>query len=154
MISDALSRTTAAYITVNQKSGDMRATGGVVSTYIPTAKGDALSIGTGTAHISADSFSGTVGSNHVVVTYAGHARLWQGDSVLDSDQIELWQDERRLQATGHVVAVFPQVSGPLTALPGKSKGTTAGPTLWKVTRADPDLLERPGQSSSGRRRVR
>ena len=133
VISDALSRTTAAYITVNQKSGDMRATGGVVSTYIPTARGDALSIGTGTAHISADSLSGTVGSNHVSVTYAGHARLWQGDSVLDSDQIELWQDERKLQATGHVVAVFSQVSGPLTALPDKSRATSAGPTLWKIT---------------------
>ena len=133
VISDSLSRTTAAYVTVNQKSGDLRATGGVVSTYIPTAKGDALSIGTGTAHISADSFSGTVRSNHVVVTYAGHARLWQGESVLDSDQIEVWQDDKKLQASGHVVAVFSQVSGPLTALPDKSKATTAGPTLWKIT---------------------
>jgi lipopolysaccharide export system protein LptA len=137
VISDAMSRTTAASVTVNQKSGDLRATGGVVSTYIPSAKGDTLSLGSGTAHISADSLSGTVGSSHVVVTYAGHARLWQGESVLDSDQIELWQDDKKLQASGHVVAVFSQVSASFAGVPGKpsgaTSGTAAGPTLWKIT---------------------
>jgi lipopolysaccharide export system protein LptA len=137
VISDAISRTTAANVTVNQKSGDVRATGGVVSTYIPSAKGDALSLGSGTAHISADSLSGTVGSRHVVVTYAGHARLWQGESVLESDQIELWQDDKKLQASGHVVAVFSQVAGSLAGMPAKRSGltpaATAGPTLWKIT---------------------
>ncbi|HXO87949.1 MAG TPA: LptA/OstA family protein, partial [Candidatus Acidoferrales bacterium] len=146
-ISDAMSRTTAAYVTVNQKTGDLRATGGVVSTYTPTATGDTLSLGSGTAHISADSLSGTVGSSHVVVTYTGHARLWQGESVLDSDQIEVWQDDTKLQASGHVVAVFAQVAGPFGAMavPLSAKKTSAaapkpavagggnGPTLWKVT---------------------
>jgi lipopolysaccharide export system protein LptA len=137
VISDAMSRTTAANVTVNQKSGDVRATGGVVSTYIPSAKGDALSLGSGTAHISADSLFGTVGSSHAVVSYAGHARLWQGESVLDSDQIELWQDDKKLQANGHVVAVFSQVAGSLAGMPGKRPGSTpgaaAGPTLWKFS---------------------
>jgi lipopolysaccharide export system protein LptA len=141
-----MSRTTAAYVTVNQKTGDLRATGGVVSTYTPTATGDTLSLGSGTAHISADSLSGTVGSSHVVVTYTGHARLWQGESVLESDQIEVWQDDKKLQATGHVVAVFAQVAGPFGAMavPLSAKKTNAalpkpsgaangdGPTLWKV----------------------
>jgi LPS export ABC transporter protein LptC len=148
VISDAMSRTTAANVMVNQKSGELHATGGVVSTYVPTAEGDALSLGSGTAHISADALSGTVGSNHVIVTYTGHARLWQGDSVLDSDQIEVWQDDKKLQATGHVVAVFSQISGPFAAMPAIHAGSTpnpqtgpaskpasgAGPspTLWKV----------------------
>jgi lipopolysaccharide export system protein LptA len=108
----------------------------VVSTYIPTEKSDSLSFGTGTAHISADSLTGTVGSSHVVVTYIGHARLWQGDSVLDSDQIQLWQDDKKLQATGHVVAVFSQVGGPVAAMPAKPAPDRAagnGPTLWKIT---------------------
>ena len=143
VISDAMSRTTAASVLVNQKSGELRATGGVVSTYLPTAQGDALSLGFGTAHISADTLSGTVGSNHVMVTYTGHARLWQGESVLDSDQIEVWQDDKKLQATGHVVAVFSQISGPFGAMPAitagskpasrsTSSGSNSGPTLWKV----------------------
>jgi lipopolysaccharide export system protein LptA len=147
VLSDAMSRTTASYVTVNQKTGDLRASGGVVSTYTPTAKGDTLRLGSGTAHIFAESLSGTVGSSHVVVTYTGHARLWQGESVLDSDQIEVWQDDRRLEASGHVVAVFAQVAGPFGAMPvqGPAKKTSApapkpavagsgnGPTLWKVT---------------------
>jgi len=136
VISDAMSRTTAANVVVNQKSGELRATGGVVSTYVPTAQGDSLSLGSGAAHISADALSGTVGSSHVIVTYAGHARLWQGESVLDSDQIELWQDDKKLQASGHVVAVFSQVSGPFAAVSAKrfgpAAGSPTGPTLWKV----------------------
>ena len=47
VISDAMSRTTAANVVVNQKSGELHATGGVVSTYLPTAQGDALSLGSG-----------------------------------------------------------------------------------------------------------
>ncbi len=142
VISDAMSRTTAANVVVNQKSGELLAAGGVVSTYLPTAQGDALSLGSGTAHISADTLSGTVGSNHVIVTYTGRARLWQGESVLDSDQIEVWQDDKKLQATGHVIAVFSQVSGPFGAMPAinaglkpaprSNSGSSSGPTLWRV----------------------
>jgi len=134
VISDSMSRTTAADVAINQKSGDLRATGGVVSTYAPTAQGDTVGLGSGAAHISADSLSGSVNAGHVV--YAGHARLWQGESVLDGDQIELWRDGKKMQATGHVVAVFPQISGPSLAFPGKPPGTASGstsqPTLWKI----------------------
>ena len=133
VISDAMSRTTAANLTMNQKTGDVHAGGGVVSTYIPGARGDSLSLGSGTAHISADSLSGTVGSNHVLVTYSGHARLWQGESVLDSEQIQLWQDDKKLQASGHVVAVFSQAGGALTAAPGKRSAPAAGSILWRIT---------------------
>ena len=134
VISDAMSRTTAANVTVDQKTGDVHASGGVVSTYIPTARGDALSLGTGTAHISADSLSGTVAPNHTVVTYAGHARLWQGDSVLDSDQIQLRQDEKKLLAAGHVVAVFSQVGGPMAPLSSAKTAVAPNkPSLWKIT---------------------
>jgi lipopolysaccharide export system protein LptA len=134
VISDAISRTTAADVVINQKSGDLRATGGVVSTYVPTGKQDPVNLGTGTAHISADALSGSVNAGHV--SYIGHARLWQGDSVLDADQIEIWRDDRKMQATGHVVAVFPQLSGPLAEVPGKrvtaATEKQAAPTLWKV----------------------
>jgi len=130
VVSDAVSRTTAGGVVVNQKSGELRATGGVVSTYIPAAQGDAVNLGSGAAHVSADALSGSVNSGHVA--YAGHARLWQGDSVLDADQIDLWRDDKKLQASGHVVAVFPQIAGPFPSLPGKSSGASSTPTLWKI----------------------
>jgi lipopolysaccharide export system protein LptA len=147
VISDAISRTTASDAMINQKSGDLRLTGGVVSTYLSTSdsagQGDAVGFGSGAAHVSADTLTGSISSGHVI--YAGHARLWQGESVLDADKIELWRDDKKLQATGHVVAVFPQASGPFATPFGEaaaapkpasahSSGSPkpSGPTLWKV----------------------
>lgn len=134
VISDAMSRTTAGHAAINQKSGELHATGGVVSTYLAAAPGDAVSFGAGAAHLSGDALSGSFTSGHV--TYAGHARLWQGESVLEADQIELWRDEKRLQASGHVVAVFPQAASPFPPVRDKSSGAAsagaAGPTLWKI----------------------
>jgi lipopolysaccharide export system protein LptA len=134
VISDSMSRTTAAGVVINQKSGELRATGGVVSTYLPAAHGDAVGLGSGPAHIFADTLSGSVTSGHVL--YAGHARLWQGESALDADQIELWRDDKRMQAAGHVMAVFPQVSGPFAVPFGRSsrpdQSRPTAPTLWKV----------------------
>lgn len=147
VISDAVSRTTASDATVNQKSGDLRLSGGVASTYLPASdspkQSDAVGFGAGAAHISADTLVGSISSGHVV--YAGHARLWQGESVLDADRIELWRDDKKLQATGHVVAVFPQASGPFATPFGEaaearkpasshapSSSASSVPTLWKV----------------------
>jgi lipopolysaccharide export system protein LptA len=159
VLSDAQSRTTAGSVAIGQKSGDIRATGNIVSTYLsatesparaPTqtsrkasAPGDAINLGSGPAHISADALSGSTTSGHVI--YTGHARLWQGESVLDSDKIELWREEKKMQAAGHVVAVFSQASGqvgaPQFGKPSKPSSTAkssgaqaaqAGPTLWNI----------------------
>jgi lipopolysaccharide export system protein LptA len=160
MLSDSQSRTTAANVVIDQQSGQVRATGGVVSTYLSTGQGDTVGLGAGSAHVSADALSGSINSGQAA--YTGHARLWQGDSVLDADRIELWRDDKRLLATGHVVAVFSQAGGPLaqsfsqvggsgppksgkTTSPAKTPVTTSsakpsipgadssnGPALWKV----------------------
>jgi lipopolysaccharide export system protein LptA len=175
IISDSQSRTTAGSITVNQQTGAVRATDGVISTYLssamaPQASGSASTVsggtasssghstisggpnlGAGAAHIAADNVTGSTTSGHV--TYEGHARLWQGDTLLEADKMDLWRDDKKLQATGHVVAVFPQVSGPLanpfgqlTLLSAKSAPAASpatkiqpntptaamAPTLWKV----------------------
>jgi lipopolysaccharide export system protein LptA len=131
-ISDSMSQTTAGSITLNQNSGEIKAGGGVVSTYISAKQGGAVGLGSGAAHISADSLSAAANAGHAA--YVGHARLWQGDAVLESDQIELWRDDKKLQATGRVVAALPQTTGPLTALPGNRAAThSTGPTLWKIS---------------------
>jgi len=143
VLSDSVSRTTAGKVTVNSQSGDLNATGGVVSTYLPSAQESAMSLGAGAAHVSADSLTGSVNAGHV--TYVGHARLWQGDAVIDTDRIDVWREDQKLQATGHVVAVFPQASGPLAnpfqqiaAVSAKTGGKSnadagpVGPTLWKI----------------------
>ena len=148
--SDSTSRTTAGSVTIDQKSNEIHATGGVVSTYLSAQSatqgarklreagaqmGSANNFASGgSAHISADTVSGSSASGNVV--YAGHARLWQGDSVLEADQIELWRDEKKMQATGHVVAAFPQTAGQLDQSFGKqsvaSTKAQSGPVLWTV----------------------
>ena len=142
VLTDSMSRTTAKNVAINQKSGDIRATGGVLSTYFPSAQNSAMSLGSGPGHISAETLTGSTTSGHV--TYLGHARLWQGDSVLEANQIEIWRDEKKLQATNNVVANFPQASSPAQASaqpptkpsPTKSATTAAatpsGPTLWQI----------------------
>jgi LPS export ABC transporter protein LptC len=150
VVSDATSRTSADSVTINQKSGAISATGNVVSTYLAAGQPGAMSLGPGPAHISADALSGSTTSGHVM--YTGRAKLWQGDSVLDANQIEVWREDKKLLATGNVVAVFPQSASspiggefglPSTKPAGKSMRATGGsgsnsaaskavPTVWVI----------------------
>jgi lipopolysaccharide export system protein LptA len=132
IISDSISRTTTSVVAINQQSGEVQATGGVVSTYIPGTEGSDVGLGSGVAHVTADSLTGSTTSGHFV--YSGHARLWQGESVLEAEQIDFWRDDKKLQAKGQVQAIFQQASGPsgVPAGPGPSSHAVAGPALWKV----------------------
>ena len=141
VLSDAMSRSTVGSVKINQKSGEIQAGGGVVSTYLATGKSDAVNLGAGPAHMTADSLSGSTTSGHVV--YKGHARLWQGDSVMDADQVEIWRDEKKMQAQGHVIALFHQALNgpgfPTVGPPAKSSAAAtkaaahaSSPTLWVI----------------------
>jgi lipopolysaccharide export system protein LptA len=113
---DSTSRTTARSVAINQKSGEIQATGGVASTYFSSEGNASVNLGSGPAHISAATLTASNASGHAL--YSGHARIWQGESVLDANQIEVWRDEKKLLASGNVIAIFPQASGQLPALPG------------------------------------
>ncbi len=131
VLSDSMSRTTAGSVVINQQSGEMQASGGVVSTYLADSKSDAINLGSGVAHISAESLSGSSTSGHII--YSGHVRLWQGESVLESDEMELWRDGKKMLANGHVVAVFPQSTGPsLGGTLGKLSSAPPVAALWQV----------------------
>ena len=144
VVSDAVSRTTVAgTVSFNQKSGEVKTSGPVVSTYLASARGGStVNLGAGPAHISADSLTGSTASGHAI--YSGHARLWQDQSLLNADQIEAWRDEKKLQASGHVVALFPQAPSQAGPIVGKSPavdtkspvtklaGGSSGPILWEV----------------------
>jgi LPS export ABC transporter protein LptC len=132
VISDAESRTSAEIVTIGQKSGQILAEHGVVSTYVPAAQGSYVSLGSGIAHISADMLAGSTSSGRVV--YTGHARLWQGESVLEADRIIVSREEEKLEANGNVTAVFPQASSPSLQPASRSKpgGLTSGSNLWHL----------------------
>jgi lipopolysaccharide export system protein LptA len=128
VISDSLTRTTATTITLGQKSGEFVAEGGIISTYLPATEGTRGNSTAQVIHITAARLSGSTTTGRAV--YLGGARLWQGQSVLQANQIAISRDQKDLQATGNVAAVFPQTSAP-SVMPVSSK-KTQGPNLWEI----------------------
>jgi len=128
-VADAETRTTAAKIEIQQDTGAISATGGVRTTYLATASAQSAnpSIGPGPAHISSDNLTGSGKEGHLV--YTGHARMWQGDSVVVAETIELWREQQRIEARGGVVAVFPQAPATSTLAAGEKP---SAPVLWKA----------------------
>ncbi len=130
LVSDAGTRTTARTITFYQATGEILAEGGVRSTDL-APRGGAVQLAPVPANLSAERLQANAQTGRAV--YSGHARLWQGDSVLEGDRIEMLRTERVLNASGNVRAVFPQTA----AAPGAA-GTRApvagrgGPALWHV----------------------
>lgn len=138
-IQDAVSRTTAGTVALAQKSGEFKADGGVVTTYFAANRENRPRPGAKSqpaaepAHISAENLTGSASSGRV--TYSGHVRLWQGDSVLQADQIAVARDQKTFRATGNVTTEFAQTAAPSLLPASTSKASTSkkpGPTLWKV----------------------
>jgi lipopolysaccharide export system protein LptA len=104
---DASTETRAEKIIFAQASGDIRAEGGVRSTDF-ASRSSAVQLAPAAANITANTLQANSKTGRAV--YSGHARLWQGDSVLEAESIELLRETRVLNATGNVRAVFPQAA--------------------------------------------
>jgi LPS export ABC transporter protein LptC len=127
---DATTETQAPRITFAQTTGEVRAEGGVRSTDF-SARGSGAQLAGVPANISADTMLGNSKAGRAL--YNGHARFWQGDSVMEADSIELLREARVMNATGNVRAVFPQAAAPSSA---QIVAVQAGPKkarLWHVT---------------------
>ena len=127
MVADAQTRTTATKIDIQQDTGAISAVGGVRTTYLSTSPTTTTqsanpNLGPGPAHISSDTLTGSGKEGHLI--YTGHARMWQGDSVITGEIIELWREQQKIEARENVVAVFPQAPATATG--------PAAPVLWKV----------------------
>jgi lipopolysaccharide export system protein LptA len=119
---DEGSETRATKITFHQGTGDIEAEGKVRSTDLGTKK-QSVSLSPAPTNISADHMVGNSKSGRA--RYTGHARMWQGPSVLEAESIELLRDTRVLNAKGDVRAVFPKA----TADNKKAKDAS----VWHVT---------------------
>ena len=126
----AAAETQAPRITFVQTTGEIRAEGGVRSTEFST-KGSGAQLATMPANISADALQANSKTGRAL--YTGHARLWQGDSVMEADSIELLRDARVMNATGNVRAVFPQVAGQSTVQTLTVQAGPKKPRLWHIT---------------------
>ena len=127
---DATAETQAPRITFVQTTGEIRAEGGVRSTEF-SAKGSSVQLAAVPANISADAMQANSKTGRAF--YTGHARLWQGDSVMEADSIELLRESRVMNATGNVRAVFPQAAAQLPAQSLPVQAAAKKPKLWHVT---------------------
>ena len=128
-VRDAATETHAAKITFQQATGDLLAEGGVRSTDYPGKPG-AVQMGTAPANITADTLQANSKTGRAL--YKGHARLWQRESTLEADSIELQRDARLLNAVGNIRAVFVQAPANNAATQSPKKT----PQLWYVSAAN------------------
>jgi lipopolysaccharide export system protein LptA len=136
IVRDASTETRAANIIFMQASGDIRAEGGVRSrTFAARGAGSQVSgttpqFSSGPANITAEKMQANARSGRAL--YSGHARLWQSDSVLEADSIELLQKSRQLNATGKVRSVFPQAAGHDTIGASATNKSSKKASLWHI----------------------
>jgi lipopolysaccharide export system protein LptA len=122
VVRDASSDTRAPKITFWQATGDVEAEGGVRSTEFSGQSGT-MHLSSLPANITADHLQGNSKTGRAL--YTGHARLWQGPSVLEADSIELLRGTRVMNAVGNVRGVFQQAA--TEPAPNKKPG------LWHVS---------------------
>jgi LPS export ABC transporter protein LptC len=127
---DAVAETQAPRITFVQSNGEIRAEGGVRSTDFST-RGSGAQLAAVPTNISADAMQANSKTGRAL--YTGHARLWQGDSVMEADSIELLREAKVMNAMGSVRAVFPQAAGPSPAQTAAVQAGQKKPRLWHVT---------------------
>jgi lipopolysaccharide export system protein LptA len=130
VVRDASSETRAPKITFRQATGDVEAEGGVRSTGFSGQTGT-MHLGSVPANITADHLQANSKTGRAL--YTGHARLWQGPSVLEADSIELLKETRVMNAMGNVRGVFQQAATvPAVAGPATGPAAKKPPALWHV----------------------
>ena len=108
ILTDANLRTTAQSAVFTQGSNELRADGNVLTTELRAGTGSFSNFAPEPAHVSAEHLVADTARGHAV--YSGNSRLWQGQSVIEADTIELDSPTRILVARGKVRGVFPQAA--------------------------------------------
>jgi lipopolysaccharide export system protein LptA len=124
VLTDGNMRTTAQSGTFTQDSNQLRADGNVQTTELHAGTGGISNFAQEPAHISADHLLADTAREHAV--YSGNGRLWQGQSMINADTIELDSPSQILVARGHVRGVFPQAAW--SPMPGQAAVLTKSRT--------------------------
>jgi lipopolysaccharide export system protein LptA len=127
IFADATTRTTAQSASFTQVANTLRADGHVLTTDLhPTAE-SISNLAQEPGHISAEHLVADTARGHAV--YSGKGRLWQGQSVIEGETIELDSPTHTLVAKGKVRGVFPEAAwNPKPGeAPGPPSNQTAGP---------------------------
>jgi LPS export ABC transporter protein LptC len=107
VLADASTRTTAQSAALLQGTNTLRADGHVLTTDL-SPSGNISNLAEEPAHISAEHLVADTARGHAI--YSGKGRMWQGQSVIEGDTIELDSPTHTLVAKGAVRGVFPQAA--------------------------------------------
>jgi lipopolysaccharide export system protein LptA len=124
ILADATTRTTAQSASFAQGANTLRADGHVLTTDLQPAAESISNLAQGPAHISAEHLVADTARGHAV--YSGKGRLWQGQSVIEGETIELDSPTHTLVAKGKVRGVFPQAAW--NPKPGEAPGLPSNKT--------------------------
>jgi lipopolysaccharide export system protein LptA len=115
-----------------QGTNTLRADGHVLSTDLHPAEASLANLAREPAHISAEHLVADTARGHAV--YSGKGRLWQGQSLIEGDTIELDSPTHILLVKGQVRGVFPQAAwNPKPGdAPGQASSKTARPPSKSV----------------------
>jgi LPS export ABC transporter protein LptC len=141
IFADATTRTTAQSASFAQGANTLRADGHVLTTDMhPNAASSISNLAQEPAHISAEHLVADTARGHAV--YSGKGRLWQGQSVIEGDTIELDSPTHILLVKGHVRGVFPQAAW--NPKPGEAPGQFSSQTKKPPPNKSPGQAARPG----------
>jgi LPS export ABC transporter protein LptC len=122
IFADAATRTVAQTATFTQGSNQLCADGHVLTTELRADSGGISNFAQEPAHVTAEHLAADTAKGRAV--YSGNGRLWQGQSVIEADTIELDSPSHVLVAKGQVRGVFPQAAW--SPRPGQTMGQTSG----------------------------
>jgi lipopolysaccharide export system protein LptA/lipopolysaccharide export system protein LptC len=124
IVTDATTQTTAQSASFLQSTNMLRADGHVLTTDLHPTEASILNLASDPAHISAEHLAVDTARGHAV--YSGKGRLWQGQSLIEGDTIELDSPTHILLVKGQVRGVFPQAAW--NPKPGEAPGQASSKT--------------------------
>lgn len=127
VLTDATSRTTARSALFHQSTREFQALGRVATVESSSGGSQFVNFAPGPGRVSGERLDANSVTGRAL--YSGNARLWQGDSIVEGENIELNRQTHTLVATGHVHAVFPQAVAASHAQPSARKGP-GQPEFW------------------------
>ncbi len=140
IFADATTRTTAQSASFAQETNTLHADGHVLTTDLHPTQSSMSNLAPEPAHISAEHLVADTARGHAV--YSGKGRLWQGQSVVEGDTIELDSPTQILVAKGRVRGVFPQAAW--NPKPGEAPGQSSSKTARSPSNRTPGQASHPG----------
>ncbi len=140
IFADATTRTTAQSASFAQGANTLRADGHVLTTDMhPNSAASISNLAQEPAHISAEHLVADTARGHAV--YSGKGRLWQGQSVIEGNTIELDSPMHILLVKGQVRGVFPQAAW--NPKPGEAPVQSSSQTAKPPSNRAPGQMARP-----------